>query len=262
MAKPVYRHVTLKRFDAEYDHHARIGAPLEFCLHGDELDDWQHNGVKEAVFRLKEGYNPPVCLHGPIYAFDPASRDRAFLAMTERRSDTLLEIAALLDPETIVLHSSYIDCVRRYSQQSWLDDTVAFYRRLAEALPGTRCRIAIENIYESDPEPLATAIREIDHPRVGHCFDVGHFHMFQKHYGHARWLEAFPGKLYHLHIHDNLGQEDLHLPPGRGSIEYRPLIEILREQKNAWSVTVECRSAAENDEACEYVRHNFPGVWR
>jgi sugar phosphate isomerase/epimerase len=259
MSKPVYRHIGMKRFEQDYDHHEAIGAALELCLLGDDLDDWETNGVKEVVERLKTGYNPPVTLHGPVFAFDPATNDAGLLQMTYRRSRSLLDIAEILDPEIVVFHSSYIDRVRQFSRERWIADTAEFYLRLVDYLPGERCRIAIENIFESSPQPLASAIYEISHPRVGHCFDIGHFHMFQKSFGPEVWLKSFPGKLFHMHIHDNYGAEDLHWAPGLGAIDYEPLIDFLKTCPEPWSVTVECKDPDSNDAAVDFVRKYFPG---
>ena len=37
------------------------------------------------------------------------------------------------------------------------------------------------------------------------------------------------GKLVHVHLHDNRGLKDNHLPPGEGEMDFNPLIEALKE---------------------------------
>lgn len=257
--KPVYRHVSMQTFDADFDHHESQGAALEILLLGDELDQWRSNGIAERVQRLKNGYNPPVCLHGPIFGFDPAARDSALREIHHRRVMDLFEIAEILDPETVVLHSSYIHRVHKFLPESWISLSVEFFEKILEDLPGDKTRIAVENIFESEPDCLIEMLERIDNPRLGHCFDIGHFTMFQKTYAADRWLSAFKGRLFHFHLHDNFGAEDLHLPPGTAGINYRPLLEVIRATPEPWSVTVECKNAAHNDQAVAWAQVNVPG---
>ncbi|RJO66535.1 MAG: sugar phosphate isomerase/epimerase [Myxococcales bacterium] len=257
MPKPVYCHLKTSTFDADYAAYERAGAPLELCIYGEELDQWKTNGVADKLARLKRGYDPPTTLHGPVYGWDPASKDGAIRELAWRRLKADFEIAALIDPETIVFHSSYNHYQYGFIQDYWIETTADFYRRALAELPG-KARLAIENIYDTDPEPLCKMIAAVDDPRLGHCFDIGHFTMFQKNYAADRWLAAFAGKLYHLHVHDNRGREDLHLPPGQGSIDYRPLIAVLEKTAHPFSATIEGLSPEANFAGVDYVRRHFP----
>lgn len=57
---------------------------------------------------------------------------------------------------------------------------------------------------------------------VGLALDVGHAHLNHCLPG---FLEA---SISHVHIHDNDGSEDLHLPVGRGTIDFLPVLRAIR----------------------------------
>jgi len=259
MSRPVYRHVSSRSFDDDLDYHIQINAPLELCLHGDELDNWKTNGMGERIQKLLDTYSPKMCLHGPIFAWDPASYDKAMRDTCWNRTMALFEVVDLVKPETIVLHSSYIHQVRQFDQKNWRDMTIDFYQRLLEHLPNNGCRIAIENIFEQHPFLLAEVIHGINDERVGHCFDIGHFNMFQKGFKADNWLKPFGDKLYHLHLHDNYGQEDLHLPPGTAGIDFAPLLETLASYSHHFTATVEGKNIDDNDTAVEWVQTHIKG---
>jgi sugar phosphate isomerase/epimerase len=57
---------------------------------------------------------------------------------------------------------------------------------------------------------------------VGLALDVGHAHLNHCLPG---FLEA---SISHVHIHDNDGKEDMHLPVGRGTIDFLPVVRAIR----------------------------------
>jgi sugar phosphate isomerase/epimerase len=60
-------------------------------------------------------------------------------------------------------------------------------------------------------------------PRLQLCFDPGHAALFSKVPVH-RWAEAFGTGIGLMHVHDNRGQRDDHLPVGEGTINYRGVL--------------------------------------
>ncbi len=259
MEKPVYQHLSTRTFEAGIEYYEAASAPLEFCLHGEALDGWRQNDTRRMIERLKDGPIPAFSLHGPIFGFDPASHDVALRDIARRRVLTCLEIAEILDPEVLVLHSSYNPYFHRFSADYWSEATARFYEAMLKELPGERLRLVLENIYDITPKPLAKVIDELNHPRLGFCFDIGHFNMFKNDadFSMSDYLQHFDGRLFHMHLHDNHGREDLHLPPGSCSIDYRPFLDFVQRQKQCWSVTVEGKTPDDNRQAVQWVREHL-----
>ncbi len=114
--------------------------------------------------------------------------------------------------------------------------------------------IAIENLAPvfPGPEPLSAnplSLRGLAHrigsERLGLCLDVGHAHIIAdlRHTSlRARCCEPVLDVVSVFHVHDNLGARrdptgealgvdplrlDLHLPPGRGTLDWRRLAPLL-----------------------------------
>lgn len=66
--------------------------------------------------------------------------------------------------------------------------------------------------------------------------DIGHANLFEKR--PEQFIEKFHNKLKHVHLHDNDGEKDLHLPLGTGSINWENLIKILKKYYNG-TITLE-----------------------
>jgi sugar phosphate isomerase/epimerase len=88
-------------------------------------------------------------------------------------------------------------------------------------------RILLDNIPNelSTPERLVEMIRMAHFEDVGVCFDVGHAHMAGD---LPAAFETLKSLIHSTHIHDNNGQDDQHLWPGAGSLDWRQAMELLR----------------------------------
>jgi sugar phosphate isomerase/epimerase len=84
---------------------------------------------------------------------------------------------------------------------------------------------------------LAGLVAEIDHPALGVALDTGHAHIVatpeEETRAAGRWLRT-------THVHDNNGRQDIHLPPGLGSIDWDRWRSALDETGYAGPVMLEC----------------------
>jgi sugar phosphate isomerase/epimerase len=60
---------------------------------------------------------------------------------------------------------------------------------------------------------------------LGLALDIGHANLLPG--GVDPWIEAFPEKIYHLHLSDNDGVLDQHLPIGDGNIDFQGVFKKL-----------------------------------
>ena len=75
---------------------------------------------------------------------------------------------------------------------------------------------------------------------VGFHLDVGHGHLAGD--TTDELLAAFGDRLAHVHVSDNLGVDDLHLPLGAGSIAWGDVVEALHRVGYDGTVTLEVHS--------------------
>ncbi len=162
-------------------------------------------------------------LHGPFLDMSYTSWDHLILEATRRRVRDTLELCRRLNPEHLVLH---LRCPAYFCRPERLDGWVRaareFWEPWLERFAGLGVTVAFENVEESDPASgiaLLEALR--DYP-CGFCLDVGHAHAFSC-LEPRGWVERLGTRIVHLHVHDNSGDDDRHLPPGAGSIDFGQL---------------------------------------
>src|SRR5438128_2344433 len=98
--------------------------------------------------------------------------------------------------------------------------------------------LLLENIPNelSTPDKLVEFIHASRFDDVGVCFDFGHAHIM------SNVTEAFAILKSHIrstHVHDNAKDRDSHLWPGRGSINWKEAMELLRSAPNTTPLLLE-----------------------
>lgn len=71
--------------------------------------------------------------------------------------------------------------------------------------------------------------------------DLGHCNLWGK--SPAALIRRFAGRLHHIHMNDNDGVNDLHLPPGTGTVDWPSVFQALRESGYDGTLTLEIFSS-------------------
>jgi len=97
-------------------------------------------------------------------------------------------------------------------------------------------KICIE--HEGDNFPgIRNIIEHFNDERIGFCFDSSHATLYP---GNNDFLDDFKTKIYSIHLSDNLGSNDDHLPPFQGIVNWKAVIQQLvkNEYRGPWHLEV------------------------
>ena len=105
-----------------------------------------------------------------------------------------------------------------------------FYKALSDVTGKLGVTLCLENMPFrefplSSTESLLKLIEDINSPHLKLCFDTGHAHLLGEDLGNS--IRKAGEKLKALHVHDNFGDKDAHLPPYDGSIDWGEVAEAL-----------------------------------
>lgn len=198
----------------------------------EELDPKELKPLCKALF--KEGLTCTV--HAPYLDLSPGAIDPEVRRLTLRRFYRLLETAAWLSPLNVVFHPGYVPMIHGEYLEEWVKRAQETWYLVGKRAEQLGLVISLENVFEEVPEVLKGIFETVGFP-FGFCFDVGHWFIFARS-DLGNWIEAFSGRLLEVHLHDNHGQKDEHLPPGEGRIDFRKFLAMLPE-KDALVFTVE-----------------------
>jgi len=217
-----------------------LGLAPEIAIKGPELDVIDEKVILQTADVLaKAGVRPRV--HAPFFDLNPGALDPLIRQATGQRLTQTLTVAGLLQAELMIVHPGVDKWRYPRLEQAWLSMALEFFPPLVEQAAQRDCRLAIENIYEESPDTLVKLVDGVDSDFFGHCFDAGHWHLFGRR-PMDEWLRSVSSRLFHLHLHDNHGRADEHLPVGDGTIDFSPLQKHLRLMPNAPSITLEAHS--------------------
>jgi len=208
---------------------------IEVCSFPAHLDYHDRVLVAEAAAIMKDLGIQANSFHAPFAPhIDIASLDERQRQASVRELMTACDAARTMDSRYIVLHPG--------PEKEGKPPPEEWYHRMHQAADSlnqvaVHCReigliLLLENMlphlmfgHTSDMLFLLGAIRETN---VGTCLDTGHAYLS----GDLRTVvHKLSGHLRMLHINDNRGTGDDHLPPGKGLIDWDSLIRQLRNWK-------------------------------
>ncbi|HLE18781.1 MAG TPA: sugar phosphate isomerase/epimerase [Syntrophales bacterium] len=205
-----------------------------------DLDIMQKTWVSEVAKRLSDA-GLTVTFHAPFMDLRPGAIDPRIRKVTTDRLQQVFDLVPYFHPLTVVCHPSFDEGYYNTDKQAWLENSIetwGHFLKLAEEM-GTR--IALENVYETEPTPLNELFSAFTSSRLCFCFDTGHFNVFSR-VPLDRWVEKLAHRLGQLHIHDNNGQTDEHFPVGEGNFPFLKFFSLLRSRKLSPLVTLEAHS--------------------
>lgn len=233
-------HLPWRDVDASLARILSLGLSPEIAIKGPDLDSLDRECLARTRQTLSAAQVRPT-VHAPFFDLNPGALDPLVRGVTYERLSATLALAGQLNSHLIVIHPGYDKWRYPNLAETWVELAREFFRPLLIQAQACDCRLAIENIYEETPEYLVRLVDSLETQWFGHCFDIGHWHLFGRK-NLTAWLDTIGPRLIHLHLHDNHGRADEHLPVGAGAIDFAPLRSFLAQRSVRPSMTLEAHS--------------------
>jgi len=218
-------------FNAELDYEkafrlaAELGLDLEVAY---DLHEVLPLPEARSLRATGEALGVGFTLHLPFVELNPASLIPSVRKLAEERLLKALEFGEALGARVGVLHTGQVPI---HHPMALALAREALEKTLTTLLP-LPFPVALENLALSEedliqgPEGLKELLDRF--PQYGFCLDVGHALVELGPRGPFLYLEALGDRLLHLHLHDNHGRRDDHLPVGAGSVPWARLAPFLK----------------------------------
>jgi sugar phosphate isomerase/epimerase len=130
----------------------------------------------------------------------------------------------------------------RFVSETVIAYKIGFLKRVTEKAGDLGIIVCLENLSENAVH-LAEVFAAV--PKLNLTLDLGHAELLSAENTSFGFLENFPGRIKHVHLHDNLGgsspDDDLHLPVGEGRIDFYKIFEKLHAVRYTGTMTLELR---------------------
>ncbi len=183
--------------------------------------------IKQALDRLGMG----IVAHLPSFLFTADLTESIRRASVEEMIGCI-ETAAGLGAEKAVLHPSYILGLGRLVPDLSREYALESLSVMTEAAESAGVKLCIENMFpraESRVEPDDFEEVFDRFPSLGFTLDVGHANIGGS--GSRRclaFIRRYPDRIEHVHMSDNFGKDDNHLPIGAGTVDFSKIVKALR----------------------------------
>lgn len=176
-----------------------------------------------------------VC-HLPFTIWDRISHDDNLVAEFEHILLASVDAAKALGVKCAVLHPNTVPVLKKdYCEKSEFETVIKHLSPIAEHAKKLGVTLAVENLglYQADPTlyrycQSATEICQVaDTLGIGVCWDFGHANISNA--VQSDELAIIDSRLITLHVNDNTGLSDDHLPPFSGTVDWKDAMNGLKE---------------------------------
>lgn len=224
--------------------------------HLDYKDEAQVRAAAEQIEALgMEAYS----FHAPfgegidISSLDTAKREYAMDEILKA-----VEAAALLSVHYFVIHPGpeNADIPSREERLLRIENVAAVLNRVAVRCEELGIRCALENklphLLFGNSSDLLWILTCLESNQIGACLDTGHAYLAGDLYPLVYKVGPY---LRLLHVHDNKGQGDDHLPPGDGRIDWTALCRELSAVHFQGTLILELSSSGDPETILARARH-------
>ncbi len=190
-------------------------------------------------------------IHGVFIDINPASGDMRIRDYSREKCRESCRVALEVGAGNVVFHSSCFPFLRGFYIEGWSAQCAEFYEELAEEFD---LNIFIENSFDIDTQPLAAIMEIIKSDRIGVCLDIGHANYSGTPL--EKWFEDLGRWIGYMHLSDNMGKYDDHIPLGQGTIDWEKADRLYRGLDRSIPMTLEVDGLDNVKNSLDFLRKN------
>lgn len=252
MFKNVHIHIPFPELIKRLDMVAKNKLNVEIYFNQKTLDHCKMNDVYKAQDVLAKN-DLQVTFHAPFMDLSPGGVDNKVRQLTVDRFLQVIKLAEIFSPKVIVFHPGYDKWRFDSHWKIWLKNSIKTWTEILEKSSKFDFTIAVENVFETKPNTIASLIKEIDSPRLKFCFDVGHFNLFTE-TSMEKWFKSLGNSIAEVHLHDNHATKDEHLALGDAGIDFERFFQLLQQYDSHPVVTVEAHNEKDLWKSLKYLQ--------
>ena len=235
---------------------------LELTLDPPQAHHLQIRQQKEQLLAALKHHQMGLVCHMPTFVSLADLTDSVRRASLNEVLESL-EVAAEFHPLKIVVHPPYIGGLGVFVIEQARHKATNSLWAIALKAEQLGLNLCLENMFPRCQFGVETTdfIKIFDQqPNLKLTLDTGHANIDDP--GGKRileFIETFADRIGHVHISDNFGKEDNHLPIGTGTIEFDRILRALK--KIAYEDTVTLEIFSRDREYLQISREKFKIMW-
>ncbi len=190
--------------------------------------------VKDTIDKINEeikDFKGRITLHGMFSDVNIASQDCILRKMSRQRCFESFEIGKGIKADTVLFHSGNKGTKHYGSIEQFKKNFIAFYKDFIKEFEKAGIIAVIENVFETEPKFCIELIEKVNSNNLKLALDTGHVNLYAHQTKTVDWIKEYGNNLYHMHIHNNFGNNDDHSNLSNGTVNYKDIFNQLKELK-------------------------------
>ncbi len=192
-----------------------------------------------------------LTLHGDFFDVLVFSADEEIVATSIKRIYQSMEAAKKIGAKKVIFHSNINSAIfADYYVNNWINCNERVFKEVCSKYPSIT--VLIENMFDWTSGPLVSlAERMVSISNFGICLDYAHAFLSKEDVN--EWCKKLSPYIKHVHINDNDGIRDLHLPLGEGKINWNEFLLIKEKFFNESSILLEVNGIENIKKSIDYI---------
>lgn len=185
-----------------------------------------------------------ITVHLPYSDLNLASVNQPIWEETVRQMKNCLDLASDFARLAVVHPGHFSPLGMQLPDAAW-SQAILGIQQVADHAAELDMRVAVENMVNMPailgrrPEEISGIIETVGRENVGFIFDVGHANTN----GNVVDFLKLKDQVIHMHVHDNHGERDEHLPVGNGTVPWNKVAKVMKNYRGR--IVTESRSLEE-----------------
>jgi sugar phosphate isomerase/epimerase len=219
-------------------------------MHAKEVEGMRENLTSRSL--------EPI-VHSAVYDINLASLNPLIRKASVRQTMESIRFAAKIGAKIVIIHPGRLpkDYPPAYLKNSRINllTSLDVMARMAGRMG---VMLAVENSPRGRAHRLVTTpqehlyiLRRLGSPHLGALLDIGHAHTWGLDL--REYVKSLVDYIILFHLHDNRGQDDEHLPLGRGNIDLRGIVEEFQLMKKRHPLILSMRRKQDIEESIRFL---------
>jgi len=205
---------------------------------------------------ILESYNLKYSIHAPFMDVNIASPQDQSRLNSIAQIKSSIDLANEINAEAVVVHPGLISFLaNKYFKKEVYEFANESIKEIGDYAKDLGVMATIENMPNFESmiyQNIADLNQLLVENEMHMTLDIGH----ANHVGYAPDEMIFDS-IKHIHVHDNLGDDDSHLPLGEGSIDLKYIINTLESKNYDGIYMLEVNDYDSIKKSYEYMKKNF-----
>jgi sugar phosphate isomerase/epimerase len=227
---------------------------IDLAIEGPKAYPEKLSDIANEIKELLSSYSMSILGHIPWY-FEIGHPYKEIRKAFLKEALKVIEIAKILGIQKIGLHILQ----QRGLFQDKLEHNISGIKEIVKEAREHGIFVCIENtdILSFNVQDFKKIFEDV--PEAKFLYDIGHANIALRQEDEIFiFLKEFKDRLAHVHVHDNTGAEDLHLPIGTGAIDWK---KATKEIKNVYDGTITLEIHSKDRDYLKLSKDKFLSFW-